>query len=140
MKCYYYNTQKGLLLDFFDGVVIVSRTPLHTPVKRIADLATNSMNICAKVILKVIPFGDNVKQLRAKKIIEEKAADKTMKNKMRRLVELIPIKKSLLLAQKQLNDRNIDSIMMEFATIGLSPVCISKRQEIDYLENIYSFL
>ena len=115
-------------------------TDYDDTVKRIADLAANSMNICAKVILKIIPFGDNVKHLRAKKIIEEKVADKTMKKKMLRLVELIPIKKSLLLAQKQLNDRNIDEIMTKFASIGLSPVCISKRQEIEYLENLYAYL
>ena len=59
---------------------------------------------------------------------------------MLRLLSLIPIKKSLLLAQKALGARDIDDIMAEFRELNLSPVCISRRQEVDYLENLYVYL
>ena len=59
---------------------------------------------------------------------------------MLRLIELIPKKKSLYLAQKEMNDRNIDKIMEMFAEINVSPVTISKRHKVDFLESLYSYL
>jgi flagellar biosynthesis GTPase FlhF len=63
-----------------------------------------------------------------------------MRRKMLRLLSLVPTKKSLLLAQKALGARDIDDIMEEFREINVSPVCISRRQEVDYLGNIYDYL
>ena len=59
---------------------------------------------------------------------------------MLRLVELIPEKKSLLLAQKALNYRRIDDVMDMFAAIDLSPAIISKRQDIKKLDNLYKYM
>ena len=59
---------------------------------------------------------------------------------MLRLITLIPEKKSLLLAQKALNYRRIDDIMKAFEKINLSPITISKRQDVKYLENLYFYL
>jgi len=59
---------------------------------------------------------------------------------MLRLVELIPEKKSLYLAHKAMECRNIEKVMGAFAKINLSPVTISKRQDIKRLENISSFV
>ena len=59
---------------------------------------------------------------------------------MLRLLSQIPTKKSILLAQKALGARDIGDIMLEFQEINLSPVCISRRQEVDYLENLYVYL
>ena len=58
---------------------------------------------------------------------------------MIRLLVLVPDKKSSLLAQKAMNYRRIDRVMDEFASIGLSPVTLSKRHKIKYLKNLYSF-
>ena len=46
---------------------------------------------------------------------------------MLKLIDLIPEKKSLLLAQKALNSRKVYDVMEGFAKIGVSPVTISKR-------------
>lgn len=56
---------------------------------------------------------------------------------MLRLVELIPEKKSLYLAQKSMNCRNMEKVMEAFARIHLSPVTIVKRQNIGYLTELY---
>lgn len=58
---------------------------------------------------------------------------------MLRLVELIPEKKSLYLAQKAMNCRGIEKVMEEFAKINVSPVTISKRHEVKYLRSLYSY-
>jgi len=59
---------------------------------------------------------------------------------MLRLLTLIPEKKSLLLAQKAMAYRHPNDLLIEFAKINLSPVTISKRQEVKSLRNIYDYL
>ena len=59
---------------------------------------------------------------------------------MIRLIELIPEKKSLLLAQKALSDRNIDTVMEKFADIEVSPVTISKRADEKHLQNLIKYI
>ena len=59
---------------------------------------------------------------------------------MLRLLVLIPEKKSVHLAQKAMNCRNVEKIMDSFAKINLSPVLLSKRQDVKYLENLYAYL
>ena len=59
---------------------------------------------------------------------------------MLQLVTLIPEKKSLYLAQKAMNCRNIEKVMEEFAKINLSPVTVSKRHDVQHLTNLYSYL
>ena len=59
---------------------------------------------------------------------------------MLRLVELIPEKKSLYLTHKALNCRNMEKVVEAFAKINLSPVTISKRQDVKWLKNIYEGL
>jgi len=39
-----------------------------------------------------------------------------------------------------MNERNIDKVMEMFGKLNVSPVTISKRQNIDYLESLYSHL
>jgi len=58
---------------------------------------------------------------------------------MLRLIELIPKKKSLHLAIKEMNDRNILRVLSEFAKHDISPVTISKRQKIKKLKSLYTF-
>lgn len=57
-----------------------------------------------------------------------------------RLTALVPEKKSLLLAQKAMNCRNVEKVMEAFAKINVSPVTISKRQDIKWLKNVYEYL
>lgn len=55
-----------------------------------------------------------------------------MRRRLLRLLVLIPEKKSLRLAQKAMNCRNMEKIMDSFAKINLSPVTISKRQDVKF--------
>ena len=59
---------------------------------------------------------------------------------MLRLVELIPKKKSLYLAQKAMECRNMEKVVEAFAKINLSPVTIGKRHGVKYLKNVYAYI
>ena len=58
---------------------------------------------------------------------------------MLRLLDLIPEKKSLRLAQKAMKYRKVDDIMDAFAYLDLSPVTLSKRHNIEMLDNLYKY-
>jgi hypothetical protein len=108
--------------------------------KQIVDLMENSGNIFLETSLRIIPFGSFYKKNKAVEVIERKVTDKTLKRKMLRLLELIPEKKSLLLAQKALDYRRIEDVMYMFFSIDVSPVTISKRHGTKYLKNLYDYL
>jgi sulfur transfer complex TusBCD TusB component (DsrH family) len=106
---------------------------------QMVDLIEKSKQIFMDIFLHIVPFGDFHKKDKADEIIKKEVKDVRMKRRMLRLITLIPEKKSLILAQKALNYRNIDRVMDQFGKIGLSPVTISKRQEIKHLKNLYSY-
>jgi hypothetical protein len=108
--------------------------------KQIKYLAANSRNIFLDTFTRIVPRGNYYKKKEAVQLIEDNISQKKHREKMLRLVELIPKKKSLYLAQKEMNDRNIDKIMAMFAEINVSPVTISKRHETKSLKNLYSYL
>ena len=54
---------------------------------------------------------------------------------MLKLLELIPKKKSLYHALKELNLRNSNDILLWFAELNVSPITISKRQKGDFFKN-----
>ena len=119
---------------------IKSYTDKDNTADRIGDLCEQSKHIFLEIFFQVVPFGDLYKKDRVVKIIQENVTDKHLKRKMLRLVELIHKKKSLYLAQKELNNRNIDRIMEEFCKQNVSPVCISKRHDVKHLKNLYTFI
>ena len=119
---------------------IRSYTNKSSASRQIADLFENRLDIFSHTFLRIVPFGDFYKKGKAEEIIKAKVKDTTIRRRMLRLVELIPEKKSLLLAQKALNYRRIDKIMMEFFDIKVSPVTISKRQNIKKLDNLYEYM
>lgn len=107
---------------------------------QIAELVEKSGDIFLDVFAHVIPFGEYYKKDRAVEIVQKKVDDRILRRRMIRLVALIPEKKSLYLAQKAMNCRNVEKVMEEFAKINVSPVTISKRHEVKYLKNLYSYL
>lgn len=107
---------------------------------QIAELSKNRQNIFMDTFTRVIPHGDFYKKDKAIEIISEEIEDSTMQKKMLRLITLIPEKKSLHLAQKAMNCRDIEKVMDAFAKINLSPVTISKRHDVKHLESIYAYL
>ena len=108
--------------------------------KQIKNLAANSRDIFLDTFTHIVPCGNYYKKKEAVKLIEDNISKQKHREKMLRLIELVPKKKSLYLAQKEMNDRNIDKIMEIFAEINVSPVTISKRQKISSLKNLYSYL
>ena len=87
---------------------------------------------------RVVPFGDFHKKDAAVEIIRNEITDSIMRRRML-LLTLIPEKKSLHLAQRAMNCRDVESVMKAFTTINLSPVTISKRNEAKHLDNIYAY-
>ena len=69
--------------------------------------------------------------------IRKEVGDAVLRRKMLRLLALVPEKKSLLLAQRAMNCRDVEKVMDMFAKINVSPVTISKRYEIKYLKCLY---
>lgn len=107
---------------------------------QIAELSENGRNIFLDTFTRIIPYGDFHKKGKATEIIRKDVEDNAVKRKMLRLLELIPTKKSLYLAQKAMNCRNIQKVMETFAKVNLSPVTISKRHDVKHLKCIYDYL
>ncbi|MCI9601563.1 MAG: hypothetical protein HFI17_13830, partial [Lachnospiraceae bacterium] len=106
---------------------------------QIEELLKNSQDIFMDTFTRIIPFGDFYKKDKAAALVRKEVSDSIMRRRMLRLLVLIPEKKSVHLAQKAMNCRNIEKVMAAFAKINLSPVTISKRQDVKYLENIYAY-
>ena len=107
---------------------------------QIAALSCRCQDVFLDTFTRIVPFGEFRKKDDAVEIIRREVADRALRRRMLRLVELIPEKKSLLLAQKALNYRKVDDVMDMFGEIDLSPVTISKRHDVKRLENIYKYL
>lgn len=105
--------------------------------RQIINLSEKRQDIFLEIFVKIIPFGDFYKKGNAEEIIRQEIKDARLRRRMLRLVELIPEKKSLYLAQKSMNCRNMEKVMEAFARIHLSPVTIVKRQNIGYLTELY---
>lgn len=108
--------------------------------KQLAVLLENSQKIFLATFVRVVPFGAFHKKDTAIEIIQREVKNMTVRRRMLRLVALVPEKKSLLLAQKALNYRRIEDVMETFAKINVSPVTISKRHKVEFLESLYSYL
>lgn len=96
--------------------------------RQIINLVEKKQDIFLETFVKIIPFGDFYKKGKAEEMIRAEIKDDRLRRRMLRLVALIPKKKSLYFAQKEMNFRNMKKIMEAFAKMNLSPVTISKRQ------------
>lgn len=108
--------------------------------EQIADLMKNRNDIFLEIFAKIVPFGNFYKKDKAVAIICGEIGDGRLRRRMLRLVALIPEKKSLYLAQKAMEHRNMEKVMRTFAKINVSPVTISKRQDVKWLKNVYEYL
>ena len=106
---------------------------------QILELSKKCQDVFLDTFTRIVPFGDFYKKDKAAEIIWKEVKDAIMRRRMLRLLALIPEKKSLHLAQKALNCRDVEKVMEAFAKIHLSPVTISKRHDAKHLDNIYSF-
>ena len=104
---------------------------------QMAELLMNRQDVFMDTFSHVIPFGDFYKKDKAMETIRKEVGDAVLRRKMLRLLALVPEKKSLLLAQRAMNCRDVEKVMDMFAKINVSPVTISKRYEIKYLKCLY---
>lgn len=107
---------------------------------QIVEMMKNSQEIFIEIFARVVPFGDFYKMDAAVEIVRSEVKDRVMRRKMLRLLALIPEKKSLHLAQKAMNCRDVEKVMDAFAKLCLSPVTISKRHEVKQLECLYEYI
>jgi len=107
---------------------------------QISMLCCKGQKIFLEVFQRIVPFGDFYKKHTAMEIIRKEITDAKTRRRMLRLVALVPEKKSLLLAQKALNYRKVDDVMEALAGIEVSPVTISKRNDVKHLKNLYAFI
>lgn len=84
---------------------------------QIVEVLEKYWNIFLEIFVKIVPFGDFYKKDKAVEIVRGEVKDIRLRRKMLRLLDLIPEKKSLCLAQKSMNCRNIEKIMEAFAEI-----------------------
>lgn len=107
---------------------------------QIIDLMKSRKEVFLDTFSKIVPFGNFYKKEKVVEIICGEIGDERLIKRMQRLVTLIPEKKSLSMAQKAINCRNTERVMKAFAKINVSPVTISKRQDVKQLKNIYEYL
>lgn len=103
-------------------------------------MAKKSREIFLDSFVDIVPYGDFYILKDAEELVGSSNFKNHQKTKMLRLLWLIPEKKSLYLALKELNVRNADVVLAWFADINVSPVTISKRADVDFLKNLYSYL
>ena len=109
------------------------------PSVQLSDVLRQTEQIFMDTFSRVIPYGDFYKKGTAVDLIFQSIKDANLRRKMLRLVALIPEKKSLHLAQKEMNCRTMDEVMIAFAKINLSPITISKRHDVKHLKNLYEY-
>lgn len=99
-----------------------------------------SQRIFMETFVKIIPYGDFYKKEESVALVRSRVGNLRMRRRMLRLIDLIPEKKSLLLAQKTMQCRQMDKVMEAFAEIGLSPVTIGKREKETSMKNLYTYM
>ncbi len=108
--------------------------------KELKLIARKSKDIFMGTFVSIVPYGDFYRLKDAEERVKASNLKKHQKDKMLRLLRLIPQKKSLYLAMKELAVRDANTVLTWFASINTSPVTISKRADVDFLENMYSYL
>ena len=114
----------------------------------IKDASKNGKDIFMNFFQRIVPRGDYYAKKQAISLIEDNITEKVPHkrerdntlSRMKTLIELIPKKKSLHLAQQSLGYRDIGRIMDTFAELDVSPVTIPKSMKLKYLESLYSYL
>ena len=124
-------TKPKAIRDYADAVGVSDQ---------IVEMIRASTDAFMGTFARVVPFGDFYKMDAAVEIVHSEIRDSTIRRKMLRLMALIPEKKSLHLAQKAVNCRDMEKVMEAFAQICLSPVTISKRHDVKQLKSLYEYI
>lgn len=108
--------------------------------EQVIELSKRAGDVFLDTLTHIVPFGDFYKKEKAVEIIRSRVTNTILRRRILHLLMLIPEKKSLLLAQKALNYRNIDKVMAAFEEISVSPVTITKRHDVKHLKCFYTYL
>lgn len=108
--------------------------------EQIVDMVKNSADIFSDIFFRVVPFGDFYKKKEVIERLYKEVKDKRLRKRTITLVERIPEKRSLWLGQKTISSRRLKDVMGMFTKMDISPVTISKRQDIKKLKNIYRYM
>lgn len=111
-----------------------------TTEEQIALVSKKSKEIFGITFAHIVPYGDTYKLKDAERLVKASGLKAKRKDKMLRLLRLVPKKKSLYLAFKELNVRDKDAMLGWFAELNVSPITISKREDVSHLKNIYKYL
>lgn len=111
-----------------------------TTEEQITLVAKKSKDIFCSVFVGIVPCGDFYKLKEAEERVLASDYKNRKKDKMLELLRLVPEKKTLALAFKEMNVRSREDMLMWFAKINVSPITISKREDMRYLKNIYCYL
>lgn len=111
-----------------------------TTEEQIALVSKNCKQIFGTTFAAIVPYGDFYKLKEAEQLVSASDVKSKRKDKMLRLMKLIPEKKSLYLAFRELNMRNKDDVLIWFAELNVSPITISKREDVSRLKNLYDYL
>ena len=103
-------------------------------------LAVNSSNIFCEFFASIVPCGVHYQFKVAKEKILNSDLSSKKKEKMTKLIDLIPKKKSLYSSFKEFDYRDKEKMLNWFAKIDVSPLILSKRAPHKPLDNIYSCL
>lgn len=111
-----------------------------TTEEQIALVAKKSKDIFCQVFVGIVPCGDFYRLKEAEERVLASDYKNKRKEKMLELLRLVPEKKTLALAFKEMNVRSREDMLMWFAKINVSPITISKREDTRHLKNIYCYL
>lgn len=111
-----------------------------TTEEQITLVSKNCKQIFGTTFTAIVPYGDFYKLKDAEQLVGGSNLKVKRKDKMLRLLRLVPEKKSLHLAFKELNVRDKDAVLIWFAELNISPITISKREDISRLKNLYDYL
>lgn len=111
-----------------------------TTEKQIALVSTKSKQIFLETFVAIVPFGDYYRLKAAERRISESDLKPKKKETMLNLLRLVPEKKSLYLAFKESKIRHKDEVLLWFAELNVSPITISKREDLKYLKNLYEYI
>lgn len=107
---------------------------------QIALVSKNCKHIFGTVFAAIVPCGNFYRLKEAEALVSTSNLKAKRKDKMLKLLRLIPEKKSLYLAFKELNVRDRNAMLLWFAELNVSPITISKREDVSCLKNIYDYL
>lgn len=111
-----------------------------TTEEQIALVSKKCKQIFGRTFAGIVPYGNSYRLKDAEQIVSASNLKAKRKDKMLRLMRLVPKKKSLYLAFKELNVRNKDDVLVWFAELNVSPITVSKREDLSSLKNIYDYL